>query len=166
MIRTNIQLLAPHANNISKCKSLSDYCKIFWANNNADNIIKGAVGENLGDEICKVFPNITGFTATDFRPATPDEDYYDGVDTIGLTLKEINGVQENAIRQDKAFNPWHPKTKITWDDVSRSQKLVMKGIVKPGMVCLFTILRDYQITNEVKEVFTWRVTADNYEQSL
>lgn len=166
MIRTNIQLLAPYANDIAKCTSLADYCKIFWTNSITDNIIKGAVGENLGDEICKVFPNITGFTATNFRPATPDEDFYDGADTIGLTLKEINGIQETAIRQDKAFNPWHPKTMITWDDVSRSQKLVMKGIVKPGMVCLFTILRDSQITNEVKEVFTWRVTADNYEQAL
>jgi len=166
MIRTNIQLLNPYADNIAKCKSFKDYLNIFFSKGRSSNYEKGSAGENFFDELCIKHSNITGFTATDFRPATPDEDYYEGIDTVGKSLKEINGVEEDAMRQDKFRNPYNPKEMIVADQVWRAAKKIITGEIKNGMVLLCTNLYDRQIDNETKNIFPWRVTRDNYEQTL
>lgn len=165
MIRTNIQLLAPYANDIAKCKSFQDYLNIFFSKGILD-IVKGSAGENFFDELCVKHSNITGFTATDFRPATPDEDYYEGVDTVGKRLIETNGVQEDAMRQDKFRNPYNPKEMIVADQVWRATTKIITGEIKPGMVLLCTNLYDRQIDNKTKKIIPWRVTRDNFEQAL
>jgi hypothetical protein len=168
MIRTNIKLLQPFSKEIAKSKSFSDFAKIFWKAKNSDisNDIKGAVGENFFDELCMKYPNITGFTTTEFRPATPDEDYYEAVDTIGKTLKEIQGKQQDAIRQDKAYNPFDPKAKLGWDDISRVLKKAKKGEINPDYIFICTFLNESQLTNEVQDYFEWRVCRNNFENAL
>jgi hypothetical protein len=168
MIRTNIKLLQPFSKEIAKSKSFSDFSKIFWKakNSNISNDIKGAVGENFFDELCMKYPNITGFTTTEFRPATPDEDYYEAVDTIGKTLKEIQGKQQDAIRQDKAYNPFDPKAKLGWDDISRVLKKAKKGEINPDYIFICTFLNENQLSNEVQDYFKWRVCRNNFENTL
>ena len=168
MIRTNIRLLQPYSKDIAKCKSFNDFAKIFWKakNSDIDNDIKGSVGENFFDELCMKYPNITGFTTTEFRPATPDEDYYEAVDTIGKTLKEIKGKQQDAIRQDKAYNPFNPKAKLGWNDISRVLKKAKKGEIDPDYIFICSFLHEDQLTSEVREYFEWRVCRNNFENAL
>jgi hypothetical protein len=168
MIRTNIKLLQPYSKDIAQCKSFNEFAKIFWPakNSDIDNEIKGAVGENFFDELCMRYPNITGFSTTEFRPATPDEDYYEAVDTIGKTLKEIKGRQQDAIRQDKAYNPFNPNSKLGWDEISRVLKKAKKGEIDPDYIFICTFLHENQLTNEVKDYFEWRVCRNHFENAL
>ena len=168
MIRTNIKLLQSYSKDIAQCKSFEDFAKIFWPANNTDidNDIRGSVGENFFDELCMKYPSITGFTSTEFRPATPDEDYYEAVDTIGKTLKEIEGKQQDAIRQDKAYNPFNPKAKLGWDDISRVLKKAKKGEIDPDYIFICTFLNENQLSNEVRDYFEWRVCRNNFENAL
>ena len=168
MIRTNIKLLKPFSKDIAKCKSFEDYANIFWkAKTSKDrDDLKGPAGENFFDELCMKYPDITGFTTTEFRPSTPDEDYYEAVDTIGKTLKEIDGKQQDAIRQDKAYNPFNPNEKLIWDKISRVLKKVKDNSINGDHVLICTFLREKQLTKEVQSYFEWRVCRNHFENAL
>jgi hypothetical protein len=88
------------------------------------------------------------------------------VDTIGKTLKEINGCQQDAIRQDKAYNPFDPNSKLSWDDISRVLKKAKKGEINPDYIFICTFLHEKQLTNEVQDYFEWRVCRNNFENAL
>lgn len=168
MIRTNIKQLKPFSKDIAKCKSFDDYAKIFWKAKELEvsNDLKGSVGENFFDELNKKYPNITGFTTTEFRPATKDEDYYEAVDTIGKTLKDIDGKQQDALVQVKAYNPFNPGARLTWDDISRVLKKVKDHSINGDYVLICTFLHEKQLSQEVASYFEWRVCRNHFENAL
>ena len=175
-IRNNILLLNKYLKEIKTFKSLGNLDNFLINESNKlseqdANDLKGAMWENFSDHLCDKESSLTGLT--NIIPATPDEDYFLGLDGWGeTTYASVDlGVGEKAIKQDKWKNPYAKNEKgrpvtMTWDTISRSVKLVCQGKLKAGRVCIITNLPLSMISQEVKDIFTWIVARDHYEVTL
>jgi len=174
-MRNNILILKKYLKEIKSFRSVDDLDHFLRSQSELSepdsNILKGSLWENFSDHLCDKASNITGIS--EIRPATPDEDYYDGVDGFGKTTYARPDMAdgEDAILQCKWKNPYAKDENgrpimLGYDIISRAVKLIIQGKIKPGRLCIMTNLPLKMITQEVKESFNWIVCRDHFETTL